>query len=105
MFYYMIVSHCATGRGRAVRLWGGALCDGYLSQCATLLLELSTFSQTSESVISMAIRGEKAHKAAKSGSAAVGWKGEAVSPESEVVKSENEAVKCDGLPRTCQYVV
>ena len=49
--------------------------------------------------------GEKAHKAAKSGNVAVGWKGNAVDPESEAVKSENEAVKCDGLPRTCQYVV
>ena len=32
---------------------------------------------------------EKAHKAAKSGNVAVGWKGNAVDPESEAVKSEN----------------
>ena len=35
----MIVSHCATGRGRAVRLWGVALCDGWGSRCATLASE------------------------------------------------------------------
>ena len=40
MIYYMIGSHCATGRGRTVRLWGVAVCDGYPSQCATLLCKL-----------------------------------------------------------------
>ena len=40
----------------------------------------------------MAIRGGKAHKAAKSGNAAVGWKGEAVKSENEAVKLESEAV-------------
>jgi len=33
----MIGSHCATVGGRAVRLWGVALCDGWGSHCATLL--------------------------------------------------------------------
>ena len=48
---YMIVSHCATGRGRTVRRVGVALCDGYPSQCATLLGELSTFSHSLESAV------------------------------------------------------
>ncbi len=33
----MIGSHCATVGGRAVRLWGVALCDGGGARCATLL--------------------------------------------------------------------
>ena len=37
---YMIVSHCATGRGRVVRLWGVALCDGYGARCATLVARM-----------------------------------------------------------------